>query len=96
MTKKELLHLAKLAQLRFDDEQLEKFEKQFNEILSFVERLKEIDTKNIKPLYHPIENIYLDANQWIVDDKNKDDIIKNSPHKVDNKAIVIKSGVVEH
>lgn len=41
-------HVAKLANLPLKPEEREKFEKQLSEILSYVEKLKEVDTKNVE------------------------------------------------
>jgi len=41
-------HVAKLANLPLTHLEKEKFEKQLSEILSYVEKLKEVDTENIK------------------------------------------------
>lgn len=41
-------HVAKLANLPLKPEEKEKFEKQLSEILSYVEKLKEVDTKRVE------------------------------------------------
>lgn len=41
-------HVAKLANLPLKSEEIAKFEKQLFEILSYIEKLKEIDTRNVK------------------------------------------------
>lgn len=52
-------HLAKLANLPLTDEEKEKFEKQLQETLDYVDQLKEIDTKGIEPTSHVtgLENV---------------------------------------
>lgn len=40
-------HIAKLANLPLKPEEKEKFEKQLSEVLAYVEKLKEVDTKNV-------------------------------------------------
>lgn len=40
-------HIAKLANLPLKPQEIKKFEKQLSEILSYVEKLKEVDTKNV-------------------------------------------------
>lgn len=40
--------IAKLANLTLKDEDFSKFEKQLNEIVSYVEKLKELDTKDVE------------------------------------------------
>lgn len=41
-------HIAKLANLPLKAKEKEKFEKQLSEILTYVEKLKDVDTKNIE------------------------------------------------
>lgn len=41
-------HVAKLANLPLKSEEEKKFEKQLSDILSYVEKLKEVDTKNVE------------------------------------------------
>lgn len=41
-------HIAKLANLPLSPSEEKKFEKQLSDILSYVEKLNEVDTKNVK------------------------------------------------
>jgi len=41
-------HVAKLANLRLNEKETIKFEKQLSEILNYVDKLKEVDTTNIE------------------------------------------------
>jgi len=52
-------YTAKLANLPLKPEEKEKFEKQISEILSYVDKLKEVDTKNVETISQVIclENI---------------------------------------
>src|SRR5258708_30550663 len=47
MTKIDIKHIAKLANLPISDEKLSKFEKQLEETLLHVDRLQEIDTSKV-------------------------------------------------
>ncbi|MDO8497931.1 MAG: Asp-tRNA(Asn)/Glu-tRNA(Gln) amidotransferase subunit GatC [bacterium] len=49
ISKEEVLHLGKLANLPLSDEEISKYEKQLSETLSYVENLSELDTKDVKP-----------------------------------------------
>lgn len=44
----DVAYVAKLANLPLSPKEKEKFEKQLSEILSYIEKLKEINTENIK------------------------------------------------
>lgn len=47
LSKEEIIHLAKLANLSLTDEEIEKFQKQLTETVAYVENLNELDTKNV-------------------------------------------------
>lgn len=44
----DVVHVAKLANLPLKPEEKDKFEKQLSEILSYIEKLKEVDTKSVE------------------------------------------------
>jgi len=44
----DVAHVAKLANLPLKPEEEKKLEKQLSEILTYVEKLKEVDTKNVE------------------------------------------------
>ena len=46
-------HLAKLARLRPDEEQLQAYQHQLSEVLDHFTRLKELDVDDIEPMAHP-------------------------------------------
>ena len=78
---KDVEHIAKLAKLEFNDDEMTEFTRQFNEILSFMEKLNELDTSKVEPLSHVIElqNVFRD-------DEPKPSIpteeaLKNAPSK---------------
>jgi len=50
LSREEILHLAKLAKLQLTDKEIEKFQKQLSEVLDYISKLKEVDTKNVEPV----------------------------------------------
>ncbi len=81
VTIKDVDHIAKLAKLSFSEEEKEKFTEQFNQILSFMEKLNELDTSNVEPLSHVIElqNVLRDDN--VKPSLPTDEALKNAPAK---------------
>ena len=71
--------VADNARLKLNDEELENFTNQLSEILKTFRKLDEVDTKNVKPSFHPIEmkNVIRDdkAEGW------KWDPLANAKHK---------------
>ena len=46
----EIEHIAELAKIGLTKKEKEKFSEELSNILGYIEQLKEIDTKNIKPI----------------------------------------------
>lgn len=49
LTKAEVRHIAKLANLKLTEKEVEKFASQLSEILGFIDILNELDTKGVEP-----------------------------------------------
>ena len=82
--------VAKLSRISLDDKKIDSLSKDLDSILTFVEKLNELDTKEIKTL-KSIADKTLEARNDIVDDgKIKDDVLKNSPEKNEDFFIVPK------
>lgn len=75
----EVKYIANLSKLSFDEKELESFTAQFNEILSFFEKLNELDTENVEPLPQPInrENVFREDN--VLSSVDREKALKNAP-----------------
>ena len=88
--KNQVKKVAKLSRISLDDNKIDSLSKDLDSILTFVEKLNELDTKQIKTL-KSIADKTLEARKDIVDDgKIKNDILKNSPEKNEDFFIVPK------
>lgn len=83
VTKKDVEYIAELARLKFKEEELESFTHQLNEILSYVDKLNELNTENVEPLSHPVENINVFRNDELKPSITTEDALKNAPDKTD-------------
>jgi aspartyl-tRNA(Asn)/glutamyl-tRNA(Gln) amidotransferase subunit C len=81
INKKTLEKIAHLARLEFDEKSEGKMLKDMNNMLSFVEKLQELDTDNVEPL----QSMTFEINQFREDKvKNQlahQDGLKNAPKK---------------
>lgn len=81
--RKDVEHIAKLAELDFSEGELEKFTVQLDRILDHVARISEVDTEKIPPTSHVIEikNVFRDdiAKKSIP----REDALKNAPKVAD-------------
>jgi len=59
ITRKEVEHVAKLARLALREEEVEQLTRQLSDILTYVEKLNELDTKDVEPTSHvlPVRNV---------------------------------------
>ncbi len=80
---KDVEHIAKLAKLSFSEDEMKKFTEQFNEILSFMEKLNELDTSSIEPLSHVIELQNVLRNDIVRPSLPTEEALKNAPAKDD-------------
>tara|TARA_B000000441_G_scaffold112509_1_gene83015 strand:- start:312 stop:599 length:288 start_codon:yes stop_codon:yes gene_type:complete len=88
--KNQVKKVAKLSRISLEDNKIDSLSKDLDSILTFVEKLNELDTKEIKTL-KSIADKTLEARNDIVDDgKIKDDVLKNSPEKNEDFFIVPK------
>ncbi len=55
ITRDEVEHVAELARLRFEEDELERFVAQLGSIIGYVEKLSELDTTDVPPTYHVLD-----------------------------------------
>ncbi len=55
ITKKEVEHVADLARLELSEQEKEQLTSQLSNILTYVEKLNELDTKGVEPTAHVID-----------------------------------------
>ncbi len=90
VTKKDVEYIANLARLKFDETELENFTHQLNDILSYMEKLNELDTENVEPLSHPIENTNVFREDIVKPSIERELALKNAPDKTDEFFVVPK------
>jgi len=83
VTKKDVEEIAELAKLKFNDEELQNFTVQMNEILTYMDKLNELDTENVKPLSHPVEQVNIFREDKLKKSVSTEEALKNSPDKTD-------------
>ncbi len=83
VTIKDVEHIAQLAKLNFSEEEKANFTDQFNQILTFMEKLNELDTKNVEPLSQVIELQNVLREDKVVPSLPTEEALKNAPAKTD-------------
>jgi len=73
--------LARLAKLKFDKQEIEKMKADLENILGFVDKLSEIDTKGVDPLIYLSEELNVLRTDEIGEEITQEDALKNAPEK---------------
>ena len=77
--REQLLHVAHLARLELREDEVERLEGQFNDILEAVSKVSELDLSDVPPTSHPLELV----NAWAPDELREslslDEVFANAP-----------------
>lgn len=55
ITEQQVRHVAQLSRLKLDDQQIGYFTRQLGDVLSYVQKLNELDTDQVEPMAHPTQ-----------------------------------------
>ncbi|CAN5192222.1 Asp-tRNA(Asn)/Glu-tRNA(Gln) amidotransferase subunit GatC [soil metagenome] len=90
LTKEDVLHIAKLANLPIDDASIEKFRNQLTETLNYFENLDELDTTNVAPTSHStdVKNVYFEDGTQNERQFSQQEALKNGKHTKRNMFMV--------
>ncbi len=81
VSRKDVEYIAELARLKFSEDELDNFTNQLNEILTYVDKLNELDTENVEPLSHPVEGSNVFREDVIKPSIPTSEALKNAPEK---------------
>lgn len=81
ITKGTLEHVAHLARIELDEDELNTLSGQLKDILDFIDKLREADVKDINPTSHilPLSNVLRDDNPG--ESLEVDSALKNAPQR---------------
>jgi aspartyl-tRNA(Asn)/glutamyl-tRNA(Gln) amidotransferase subunit C len=83
VTLKDVEHVARLARLEFSGPEKEKLVQELNEILSYMEKLNEVDTSGVEPLSHVIELKNVFRNDAARPCALPEEMLKNAPDRTE-------------
>ena len=77
----EVAKVARLARLDISQEKLELFAGQVGDILAYMDKLGELDTENVEPLYSPVRHTTVLRKDEARKDFAREDILANAPEQ---------------
>ncbi len=79
VTRKDVEYIAKLARLEMNESEVENYTGQMNQILEYMDKLNELDTENVEPLSHPVENVNVFREDLLKNTTSREEALKNAP-----------------
>lgn len=81
-------HLAHLARLEFSMEEKEELKIDLERMISFVEKLNEVDTDGVEPLLHMSDEVNALRDDVVEGSVSREEALKNAPVKNDRFFLV--------
>lgn len=79
LTKGQVKHVAKLANLPLSEEEEEKYAEQLSKILEYIEQLNKVDTSDIEPTFNVSGLSNVQAEDGLAECLSQEDALSNAP-----------------
>ncbi len=83
VSKKDVEHIATLARLSFPDAEKERLTAELNSILTYIDKLNELDTSTIEPLDNMNERVNVLRDDMVRPSLSNDEALLNAPDSQD-------------
>ena len=90
LTKEEVLKIAKLSKLSFEEKEIEKFQIELNDILKYIDMLNEVDTSKVEPLVYINESVNNFREKEEKPSLEIKKVLLNAPESAENAIVVPK------
>ena len=81
--REDVLHIARLARLHLEDDEVETYRAQLSDILGYVEKLGELDTADVEPTTHAVP-LRMNLREDEVEERlDRDAVLQNAPDTAD-------------
>ena len=75
----EVQKVAGLARLNLEPKKVEQLATQFNDILGYMQKLNELDTSGVEPLYSPVTHETVFRNDEVRMEYSREELLGNAP-----------------
>ncbi len=79
ITKEDVEKIAKLAKLSFSEDEIEKFRGHLDEILTYVDKLNELDTEHVDPTYYVQHVTDVMREDQLKESLPRENVLRNAP-----------------
>jgi len=79
VTRQDVEHIADLAQLTLDEVLIEQLQAEMTEILTYIDKLNELDTTGVEPAMHALEQTNVFREDTVLPSLDRDEALDNAP-----------------
>ncbi|MCR9254773.1 MAG: Asp-tRNA(Asn)/Glu-tRNA(Gln) amidotransferase subunit GatC [Alphaproteobacteria bacterium] len=90
LDKATVAHVAKLARIKLDDAEIEKYQGDLNAILDWMEQLNEVDTDSVEPMTAVVPRATAERHDVVTDGGRQDAVTENAPDAAHGYFVVPK------
>ena len=83
VSKEEILHIAKLADLKINENEIDEYAKNLEEILDFMKILDSVNTDNVEESIGILNNVNVFRKDEVKDFEDKEALLQNAPEQED-------------
>jgi len=88
ISREDVEHVSKLARLSFSKEDIELFTNQLNQILTYMDKLNELDTAHVEPTHHALAITNAFREDAVRPSVSNETSLANAPAKADGSFTV--------
>lgn len=82
ISRDDVVHVARLARLELGDADIERMREQLNSILTYIDKLKELDVEGVAPTSHAVPLVNVMREDEVAPCVSRDEMLANAPDRV--------------
>ena len=82
ISREDVEHVARLARLQLNDDELERMREQLNTILGYIDKLRELDVTNVEPTSHAVPLVNVMREDEVVPCLPQEQMLANAPDRM--------------
>ncbi len=79
LSREDVLHVARLARIALNDDEVERFRTQLSDILDHFDVLRQIDTEGVPPTAHTLDLVNVERDDEVRPSMPVEDVLRNAP-----------------